>query len=199
MKGHRTASAQPSHGRCIIHPTGRPQPCGGPGWAQAGFRGKGTVVEISGLQLTQGTLGPGPTEAQGLGHPHQLSEPFLYTPPASKESQAPLWFQKATCSDWSSYPLDLLPAKTGSLLLSISRHQGGAAGPRQSGPHRLDTPLSRKKFAFSPADWQPLWPSKDVSHSLGDPLSTQCPGPCCLVMGDLKWGTEGPGRLAPLS
>ena len=173
MKGHRTASAQPFHGRCIIHLTGWPQPCGGPEWAQARFRGKGTVVEISGLQLTQGTLGPGTTETQGLGHPHQLSEPFPYTPPASKESQA--------------------------LLLSISRHQGGAAGPRQSGPHRLDTPLSRKKFAFSPADWQPLWPSKDVSHSLGDPLSTQCPGPCCLVMGDLKWGTEGHGRLAPLS
>lgn len=77
MNGHCMASAQPSHGGCIVHPTGRPQPHGGPGWAQARFSGKGTVVEISGLQLTQGTLGPGPTEAQGRGRPLQLSEPFL--------------------------------------------------------------------------------------------------------------------------
>ena len=42
------------------------------------------MVEISGLQLTLGTLGPGPTDAQGLGRHLQLSGPFLYTLPASK-------------------------------------------------------------------------------------------------------------------
>ena len=76
----------PSHptGEASFTPQGSPSHTVGQGGHRPGSGRRGAVVEISGLQLTLGTLGPGPTEAQGLGRPLQLSGPFLYTLPASK-------------------------------------------------------------------------------------------------------------------